>query len=109
LIDDLLFGIFSDCLKVKFKKNNLSIDSGNSGLGSKGDPFGDGWSAHNKGLQRGWKFVENAAKLGQLAGKNTGSCTLILGSIKLVSASGAQARVLARCEKSMYDYLKIGK
>lgn len=77
--------------------DNLSIDSGASGLGPTFDPNGEGWFAHAKGLQRGWKFIENAAGLGQLAGKAPGACTLIVGAIKLTGASGAPSRVLAMC------------
>ena len=54
----------------------------------------------NMGLQRGWRFIENATGLAQLAGKRAGQCALILGSLKLVSASGAPSRVLAMCRRS---------
>ncbi len=77
--------------------DNLSIDSGESGRGSDGkNPFGDGWYVHRMGLSRGWKLLENAAKLGQLKGE-TEDCTLIAGAIRLTSASGAPARVIAAC------------
>ena len=96
-------------IEIEGKKNiriaglamdNLSIDSGNSGRGPTNDAFGRGWYAHNLGLQRGWKFIENATGLEQLAGKSAGQCALVLGSLKLVSSSGAPARVLAMCRKS---------
>lgn len=76
--------------------DNFTIDSGASGKGSDGDPFGDGWAAHNKGLQRGWKFVENAANLGQLVGKE--GCQLIVAAPKIISASGSPVRLLAMCK-----------
>lgn len=77
--------------------DNLSVDSGESGRGSTGkNPFGDGWYAHRLGLARGWKLLENAAGLGQLAGER-GDCTLIAGAIRLTGASGAPARVIAAC------------
>jgi kynurenine formamidase len=79
--------------------DNLSIDSGNSGRGPTNDAFGRGWYAHNLGLQRGWKFIENATGLEALAGKSAGQCALVLGALKLVSSSGAPARVLAMCRK----------
>jgi len=79
--------------------DNLSIDSGQNGLGSKGDIHGDGWYAHVHGLQRGWKFVENAAAVGQLAGAKPGDCELVVGAIKLTGGSGAPARVLALCQR----------
>lgn len=96
-------------IEIEGKKNiriaglamdNLSIDSGHSGRGPTNDAFGRGWYAHQYGLQRGWKFIENATGLGALAGKAPGQCALVLGSLKLVSASGAPARVLAMCRKS---------
>ncbi len=79
--------------------DNFTIDSGASGLGSTSDPFGDGWYAHNKGLQRGWKFVENAANLGQLVVAQPRSCTLIVGALKLTSATGSPVRLLAICQR----------
>ncbi len=79
--------------------DNLSIDSGHSGRGPDNNPNGRGWYAHHEGLQRGWKFIENATNLGTLAGKRADQCALIVGSIKLVSASGAPARLLAMCRK----------
>ena len=77
--------------------DNLSIDSGHSGMGPTTNPYGKGWYAHAHGLQRGWKFVENATGLGQLARHDQASCTLIVGAIKLTGGSGAPARVLAMC------------
>ncbi len=94
-------------IEIENKKNvringiavdNLSVDSGHSGRGPTNNPFGRGWVAHYQGLPRGWKFIENAANLGALAGKS--DCALILGSIKIVSASGAPARVFAMCRKA---------
>ncbi|MGE0737196.1 MAG: cyclase family protein [Alphaproteobacteria bacterium] len=78
--------------------DQLSIDSGHSGRGPTNNPFGEGWAAHNKGLQRGWKFVENAANLGQLNNAQPGTCIVVIGALKLVSASGSPARVLAMCQ-----------
>ena len=95
-------------IEIETKKNiriagiamdNLSIDSGHSGRGPDNDAFGTGWSAHNLGLQRGWKFIENATGLEQLAGKTAGQCAIIVGALKLVSSSGAPARVLAMCRR----------
>lgn len=77
--------------------DNLSIDSGESGRGSDGkNPFGDGWYAHQFGLTRGWKLLENAKGTGQLANES-GTCTLIAGAIRLTSSTGAPARVIAAC------------
>ncbi len=77
--------------------DNLSIDSGESGLGSKKNPFGDGWAVHRRGLQRGWKLVENASGLDQLKGTGPGQCSLVVGAAKLTSASGVPARLIAMC------------
>lgn len=79
--------------------DNLSVDSGASGLGSTGDPFGDGWYVHQLGLQRGWKLVENATGLDALRDHAPGACQLIVGAPKIVSATGAVARVIAQCRK----------
>lgn len=77
--------------------DNLSIDSGESGRGTTGqNPNGDGWFTHRLGLSRGWKLLENASGLGQMANEQ-GSCTLIAGVIRLTAATGAPARVIAAC------------
>jgi len=95
-------------IEIETKKNiriaglamdNLSIDSGHSGRGPDNNPNGRGWYAHHEGLQRGWKFIENAAALDSLAGKRPGQCALIVGALKLVSSSGSPARVLAMCRR----------
>ena len=77
--------------------NNLSIDSGELGRGSDGkNPYGDGWYTQQLGLARGWKLLENASGTGELTNEK-GNCTLIVGAIRLTSASGAPARVIAAC------------
>ncbi len=77
--------------------DNLSIDSGESGRGLDGkNPCGEGWYAHQFGLTRGWKLLENASVTGQLA-SDTGRCSLIAGAIRLTSATKAPARVLVSC------------
>ena len=53
--------------------DNIGIDSGENSAGPKGDLVTDSWHCHARGLQRGWKFVENAANLGQLAEAAPGS------------------------------------
>ena len=77
--------------------DNLSIDSGKSGLGTKGDPFGDGWWVHQLGLQRGWKLVENAANLGALKSYQPGQCAVLAAPAKVISATGVPSRVVAMC------------
>ena len=77
--------------------DKLSINSGESGRGSDGKyPFGDGWYAHQFGLTRGWKLLENTSGTGQLAGDN-GRYSLIAAAIRLTSATGAPARVVVSC------------
>ena len=78
--------------------DNIAIDSGHSGQGDKGDLVVNSFHCHVRGLQRGWKFVENAANLGQLAEAKPGSCTLFVGALKLVNGTGAPARVMAKCD-----------
>ena len=77
--------------------DNLSVDSGQSGRGPDGNPFGTGWYAHQLGIQRGWKLVENATNLGSIAKYKAGQCAIFVGAPKVVSASGAPARILAMC------------
>lgn len=79
--------------------DNIGIDSGENGAGPNGDLVTDSWDCHMRGLQRGWKFVENAANLGQLAEANTESCQLFVGAPKIVSGTGAPARIMALCER----------
>lgn len=78
--------------------DNVGIDDGE---GSKGDDdkFTNAFRSHVRGLQRGWKFVENAANLGLLAMAKPDSCTLIVGAPKHVRGSGGPSRILAMCEK----------
>jgi kynurenine formamidase len=76
--------------------DNIGIDSGESGIGED-DKWTNSWYAHVRLLQRGLKFVENAANLGQLAMAE--ECTLIVGAPKHVRGTGGPSRVLAMCEK----------
>ena len=69
------------------------------GAGDNGDLVVNSFHCHVRGLQRGWKFVENARNLGQLAEADPGSCTLIVGALKLVNGTGTPARVMAQCER----------
>lgn len=78
--------------------DNLSVDSGKSGLGTKGDPFGDGWWVHQLGIQRGWKLVENANNLAALKPYKPGQCAVFVAPAKVVSATGVPSRILAMCK-----------
>lgn len=78
--------------------DNIGIDTGESSKGTD-DKWTDSWHSHVRGLQRGWKFVENAANLGQLAQAKADSCTIVIGAPKHVRGTGGPARVLAMCEK----------
>ena len=89
--------------KGKFRINgiiidNIGIDSGESSKGTD-DKFSNSFYSHVRGLQRGWKFVENATNIGQLAKAKRDSCTMVLGAPKHISGSGGQTRVIALCEK----------
>ncbi len=78
--------------------DNIGIDTGESSIGKEGK-WVDSWHSHVRGLQRGWKFVENATNLGQVAMAETGSCTIIVGALKYVAGAGGPARVFAMCGK----------
>jgi kynurenine formamidase len=78
--------------------DNIGVDTGESSKGID-DKFSDSFYSHVRGLQRGWKFVENAANLGQLAEARPDSCTIIVGAPKHVRGTGGPSRILAMCEK----------
>jgi len=78
--------------------DNVGIDSGESGRGID-DSWTRSWHAHVRLLQRGLKFVENAAHLGQLAVAKPDSCTMVVGAPKHVHGSGGPSRVFAICEE----------
>ncbi len=78
--------------------DNIGIESGESAKGID-DKWTDSWYAHRRGLQRGWKYVENATNLGQLSMARPGSCTLVVGAPKHVRGTGGPSRVIALCEK----------
>ncbi len=82
--------------------NGLGVDqpSPESNLGTLGGKFGKGaFYAHVRGLQRGWKYVENLANTDILARAKPGSCNLTVGALKHVGGYGGAARVFAFCEK----------
>ncbi len=77
--------------------DNIGIDSGQSAVGDD-DKWTNSWYAHVKLLQRGVKFVENAANLGQLSMVgNTDACTLVVGAPKHIAGTGGPSRLLAIC------------
>ena len=78
--------------------DNIGIDSGESAIGDD-DKWTNSFYAHVRLLQRGLKFVENAANLTLLAQAKPDSCTLVVGAPKHVRGTGGHARVLAICEK----------
>ncbi len=78
--------------------DNIGIDSGQSAIGQD-DKWTNSWYAHVRLLQRGLKFVENAANLGQLAMAKTDSCTLFVGAPKHIRGTGGPSRLIAMCEK----------
>ena len=78
--------------------DNIGIDSGQSAIGDD-DKWSNSWYAHVRLLQRGLKFVENAANVTLLAQAKADSCTLVVGAPKHVRGTGGPSRVLAMCEK----------
>ena len=78
--------------------DNIGVDSGQSAIGDD-DKWSNSWYAHVRLLQRGLKFVENAANLGLLAQARADSCTLVVGAPKHVRGTGGPSRVLAMCER----------
>jgi kynurenine formamidase len=82
-------GIVSDVIGVETGQNSKGED----------DSWTNSWYAHVNGLQRGWKLVENATNLGQLALAQPDSCTLVVGALKTTRGAGGAARVIAICEK----------
>ena len=78
--------------------DNIGIDTGAASKGID-DKWSDSFYSHVRGLQRGWKFVENATNLGQLAMAKPGSCTIVVGAPNHVRGTGGPSRVLAMCER----------
>lgn len=76
--------------------DQIQIDTGaNAGA----PQFGKGtFPAHVRGLQRGWKFLENLGYTELLAQARPRSCTLFVGALKHIGGSGGAARVFAQCE-----------
>lgn len=78
--------------------DNIGVETGESAHGI-GDQWKDSWYAHRRLLQRGFKFVENAADLDQLAAYSDEACTLIVGAPKHTRGTGGPSRVIAMCEQ----------
>lgn len=78
--------------------DNIGVDSGESAIGED-DKWTNSWHAHVRLLQRGLKFVENAANVGQLSLAKPDSCTLVVGAPKHVRGTGGPSRILAICEQ----------
>lgn len=83
--------------------NNIAVESGHSIRGTEMgtdeiNPAEFQMYLHAVGMPRGWKLVENAANLNVLAAHQQGSCTLIVGALKLVGASGSPSRLIAMCD-----------
>lgn len=76
--------------------DNIGVDDGESERGH-GPNWDFSYRSHVRGMQRGWKFVENLANVDSLAAVNPGECTLIIGGLPIVGGSGSPARVIAAC------------
>ena len=86
----------------KIRINGLGADQTqvDTGANAGAPQFGKGaFPAHVRGLQRGWKLLENLANTELLAQARPGSCTLFVGALKHVGGSGGAARVFAQCER----------
>ena len=82
-------GIMSDVIGVETGQNSRGED----------ENWTNSWYAHVRGMQRGWKMIENGNNLGQLAMAKPDSCLLVAGALKHVRGTGGPARILAFCEK----------
>ncbi len=76
--------------------DNIGVDTGEASRGT-GDTWAGSWHSHVRGLQRGWKFVENATNLGEVA--MASACTIVVGAPKNVMGGGGPSRIFAMCEK----------
>jgi kynurenine formamidase len=86
----------------KIRINGLGADQiqVDTGANAGAPQFGKGtFPGHVRGLQRGWKMLENLANTELLAQAKPGSCTLFVGALKHVGGSGGAARVFAQCER----------
>jgi kynurenine formamidase len=79
--------------------DNIGVDSGEGQASADASFTGHIYASHVRGLQRDWKFIENATNLGSIASAKPDSCTLVAGALPLVIGSGSPARVIAICEK----------
>ena len=78
--------------------DNITIDTGE---GTRtGGLVNDAWHSHTVLMQRGVLFVENLAKVDELATtmNNGARCTLVIGAPKHVRGTGGPSRVFAMCE-----------
>ena len=75
--------------------DNIGVDTGEASRGQ-GESWEGSWHSHVRGLQRNWKFVENATNLGEVAMADA-DCTIVVGAPKNVMGGGGPSRVLAIC------------
>ena len=78
--------------------DNIGIDSGESSSPGKDYKFHNAFYSHVRGMQRGWKFVENANYLSQLLQAKPNSCLIIVGAPNHIMGSGGPARIMAICD-----------
>ncbi|MDX1709659.1 MAG: cyclase family protein [Rhodovibrionaceae bacterium] len=77
--------------------DNIGVDTGEASRGT-GEKWVGSWHSHVRGLQRSWKFVENATNLGEVA-MASGGCTIVVGAPKNVMGGGGPSRIFAMCEE----------
>lgn len=72
--------------------DNLAVDVGEN---ANAPTFGPGaFPAHLRGLQRGWKLLENLANTSELGGS---SCMLFVGALNHLGGVASWARIFASC------------
>ena len=61
----------------------IGVETGQNSRGED-ESWTNSWYAHVRGMQRGWKMIENGNNLGQLAMAKPDSCMLVAGALKHV-------------------------
>jgi len=72
--------------------DNLSVDAGEDLTA----PSPGAFPAHTRGLQRGWKLLENLTNTAELG---NGQCTLYVGAMNHIGGVAGWARIFASCSR----------
>lgn len=73
--------------------DNVSVDAGDDVLTA---PKPGVFPTHARGLQRGWKLLENLTNTAEL---RNGQCTLFIGAMNHIGGFGGFARIFASCSR----------